>query len=347
LVNQQWRTVSDCLRCAPDSRKPITDDSDVSGPIYRALESHDAPFNAHPTMRLTHQSDGHTMEHTFPQPVVFHKFNYLPAELRQLIWKAALPPSRIILLEHKRRKCDASSRRIDRLGFRTDAPNPHILLACREAYKVASSYYQRAFSNRNGTSIPEIYFDFANDFLYLGQEWVGPGKSCRFYQERISYVLENDLNPSDLSRIQNLALWWDPDVKYFRGVGSLTFYLPALLRLFGNVQHVIVVSKIHRPSCVGQEYRFLPFSDYKFLDVTKAPGADIAVRGMPILGSSIYLPKEHVDLYHLEMESRLPSPIEWKVPVIEYNVITTPRGEELLLESAMAAKQTGDPVILD
>ena len=132
-----------------------------------------------------------------------------------------------------------------------------------------------------------------------------------------------------------------------RGVGSLTFYLPTLLRLFGNVQHVTVVSKIHRPSCVGQEYRFLPFSDYKFLDVTKAPGADIAVRGMPILGSSIYLPKEHVDLYHLEMESRLPSPIEWKVPVIEYNVITTPRGEELLLESAMAAKQTGDPVILD
>lgn len=138
---------------------------------------------------------------------MFHKFNYLPAELRQLIWKAALPPSRIILLEHKRRKCDASSRRIDRLGFRTDAPNPHILLACREAYTVASSYYQRAFSNRNGTSIPEIYFDFANDFLYLGQEWVAPGKSCRFYQERILYVLENDLNPSDLSRIQNLALW--------------------------------------------------------------------------------------------------------------------------------------------
>ncbi len=344
LVTQQWRAVSSFLGCAPDSRRSITDESDVSGPNYRAPESHDAPFNAHPTIPLTHQSDNSTMQ-TFPQPVMFHKFNYLPAELRQLIWKAALPPSRIILLEHKRRKCDASSRRIDRLGFRTDAPNPHILLACREAYTVASSYYQRAFSNRNGTSIPEIYFDFANDFLYLGREWGGRARG-KYHQECIIKALENVLHPSDLSRIQNLAIWWG---NYDASMGTVypTRYIALILSHFGNVQHLIVVSKIYRPSCDGQDYRSLPSSDYKFLDGTKVPGADIAVRGVPILGSSIYLPKEHVDFYHLEMESRLPSPIEWKVPVIEYNVITTPRGEELLLESAMAAKQTGDTVLLD
>lgn len=176
---------------------------------------------------------------------------------------------------------------------------------------------------------------------------MGPGKSEKSYQERIIYVLENDLNQSDLSGIQNLTIWCESHDDS-QGTNSLTIYIASILSHIGNVQHVTVVSKIHRLSCVGQNYRYMAYSDYKFLDGTTVPGADIAVREVPILGSSIYLSKEHVDLDDLEILSRLYSPIKWKVPAIENNIITTLRGEELLLESAMTAKKkTGEPVLLD
>lgn len=152
---------------------------------------------------------------------------------------------------------------------------------------------------------------------------MGLGRSSRLYQERIIEVLKNDLNPSDLSRIQNLAIWSD-NVYTLNDI--VTNYMASILRHFGNVQHVTVVSKIYRPLCLGQDYRFLSHSDYKFLDGTMVPGAYIAVRGVPIPNSSIYLSKDHVDLDKLEMKSRLPSPIDWKFPAIEYNFIITLRG---------------------
>jgi hypothetical protein len=99
------------------------------------------------------------------QNIIFSKFPELPLELQQMIRKAALPKSRVILLEHKERHFDDKTSefipRIDRIGFRSDTPAPSILLACREAYAVACLGYSRAFTNRTGTSIPEIYFDFA------------------------------------------------------------------------------------------------------------------------------------------------------------------------------------------
>jgi hypothetical protein len=191
----------------------------VSGPGQLRLKSQNSTTISPPTIHPTSsQSSDTTVTHTSSlahQSTGFHKFNDLPPELRQLIWRAALPPSRIVLLEHKKRQFDANTEefipRIDRLGFRTDVPNPSVLLACREAYSVACFYFQRAFSNKTGTSFPEIYFDFANDFLYLGPEWVGPGESSRCYQERITYVLANELHLADLSRIENLAIWWDKE----------------------------------------------------------------------------------------------------------------------------------------
>jgi hypothetical protein len=288
------------------------------------------------------QSHDWTATHTPPpsrQSTKFRKFNDLPTELRQLIWRAALPPSRIILLEHKKRKFDTNIEefipRIDRLGFRTDARIPSILLACREAYNVACFYFQRAFSNKTGTSFPEIYFDFANDFLYLGPEWVGPGESSRCYQERITYVLANELHPADLSRIENLAVWWDNE---HAGTNPIAKYIASILCHFGNVKHITIVSKIYRPAKSGHASQ-KTHADLKLLDGTKLPGADIEARGRPLPGSSSHLPRSHVDLRLLRVFSsrsgELPhSPKMWKVPTIEYNVITTPEGEETLLKGA-------------
>jgi hypothetical protein len=320
------------------------------------LGSHySTPTSPHSTiLPASSQSHSSTATHTSPPfrpSTKFYKFNDLPTELRQLIWRAALPPSRIVLLEHKKRKFDANIEefipRIDRLGFRTDAPNPSILLACREAYNVACFYFQRAFSNKTGTSIPEIYFDFANDFLYLGPEWVGPGESSRCYQERITYVLANELHPYDLSHVENLAIWWDNE---HAGTNPIAKYIASILCHFGSVKHVTIVSKIYR-SAKSSHASSKTHADLKFLDGTTSPSADIEARGLPLPGSSSYLPRSRVDLGLLRVFSsrsgELPhSPKEWKVPTIEYNVITTPEGEKTLLEAAEIAKEIGVPIAL-
>ena len=283
---------------------------------------------------------------------MFTKFSELPGELRQLIWKAALPPPRIVLLEHKRRKFNPSAEefipRIDRLGFCSDAIAPHILLANHEAYVVASLYYTRAFSNKTGTSIPETYFDFANDFLYLGPEWLGRGDlPFKCYQERILWVLEHELHPSDLSQVENLVVWWFNDIV---GAHSLNFYMGQLLCCFGNVKHVTIVSKI----CDIPGSPLPSFAEIRFLRESGSSGPGIEILGLPLLETTGWLTLEddQLDLELLQLQSQsqnswiLPGvPRTWNVPTIEYNVMVTASRQQQLIEAAKVAKEIGLPFV--
>jgi hypothetical protein len=267
--------------------------------------------------------------------MAFTKFHELPPELRELIWKAALPSSRVILLELKERHFDDEIAkfvpRIDRIGVRADTPIPTILLASREAKAVACRYYCRAFTNETGTSIAQVYFDFANDFLYLGPEWVGPGQPLN--QDRILYVLRNEIHSCDLSRVKNLVVWWDSDNR--GGFRTLVRYLLDILECLGNVSHIILVSKIYRASGLSNQ----PGANakLKLLDGTSSPTTALKVHGKALPGSSQWTPTERVDveLQRSRTDGRLGlRPKEWKVPKIEYNMIVTPSGEEHLLELA-------------
>ncbi|KAE8442768.1 hypothetical protein EG329_002856 [Mollisiaceae sp. DMI_Dod_QoI] len=279
----------------------------------------------------------------------FSKFSDLPGEIRILIWKIALPNSRIILLEHRRRKLDPtaeqSTGRIDRLGFRSDALPPPILFVSREAYVVASRYYKQAFSNKTGTSVAETYFNFKSDVLYLGPEYLGPqypnlDVDIRCYQERIKFVVGNELHPHDLSQIENLAIWWD---NFVNGPSTIEQYLADILSHFGNVRNVTIVSKMYcmpgfRDTSPGM------YANLKFLDdMTEVSGADIKIRGLDVPCSKSWLVQMRVEQEWLkalsDVSGELPaSPKPWQMPNINYNVITTPHGEELLLQEAKEAK---------
>ncbi|KAE9377590.1 hypothetical protein N431DRAFT_163753 [Stipitochalara longipes BDJ] len=269
--------------------------------------------------------------------MTFSKFIELPPELRQMVWKAALPSSRVVLLEHKERHFDDEISkfipRIDRIGFRSDTPAPSILLACKEANKVACQYYSKAFTNKTGTSIPETYFDFANDFLYLGPEWVGPRQPLN--QERILYVLANELHTSDLSRVENLAIWWDCNNR--GGYRRADLYLSEVLKHFENVNHIALVSKIYR----GRRYvdHVEENAELKLVDGTALYQADIEIHGNPLPGSSKWVPTADVDLELLRFvtSTRQDSQKAKKALSIEYNMIVTPEGEEHLLELAKDA----------
>jgi hypothetical protein len=117
------------------------------------------------------------------------------------------------------------------------------------------------------------------------------------------------------------------------------------------VKHVTIVSKIYRPAKSGHASQ-KSHADLKLLDGTKSPGNNIEARGRLLPGSSSYLPRSNVDLGLLQVFSsrsgHLPhSPKPWKVPTIEYNVITTPEGEEALLKAAELARVIGVPIHID
>ena len=254
-----------------------------------------------------------------------------------MIWKAALPSSRVVLLEHKRRRFDDENAgfipRIDKLGFRSDTRSPSILFVSREANKLASRYYSRAFTNQTGSSIPEVYFDFANDFLYLGPEWVGP---CQpFNQERILYVLGNELHPSDLSRVKNLAVWWDHEER--GGNRTLNTYLHAILKYFDNVSHIALVHRIYRGLVHAME--LANNTELKLLDGSIDSEVDLKVHGTYLPGTSRDFSD---DLIAVDLNLQLNLLLDpddglkkrKKVPSIEFNMIVTPLGEAHLLEFA-------------
>ncbi|KAF8850817.1 hypothetical protein BDZ45DRAFT_696418 [Acephala macrosclerotiorum] len=306
-----------------------------------------------------------------PTIKTFSKFRDLPGELRELIWGAALPDSRIIILEHKRRKLrrdhgvfDRGLTRIDRLGFRSDAAPPSVLFVCHEAYKVANRHYKRAFSNKLGSSIPEVWFAFKTDFLYLGPEYlgpdyIGPGPSASCHQERIIFILQNELHPHDLSSIENLVVWWDSSTNGFNGPWSLERYLADILSHFGNIKNVTIVTKVYAlqglwPDTTPKKHANLKFLDaeveHPFTDIeddfTIDPPQDLQanarVQGLEIPNSNAWLSRKQVDIKTLTALSTLSganadSLRAWKVPNIDYDVITTPFGEELLLQQARDA----------
>lgn len=315
------------------------------------------PLDSNPSPTPTPQQAGNQIDNPTPPPsqgAIFSNFSKLPPELRQLIWKAALPSCRIILLEHKERYFDADPTRfiprIDKLGFRSHTPMPSVILVCREAYKVGCLYYTKAFTNKTGTSIPETYFDFTNDFLYLGPEWVGPAESGLSYPARIAYVLANELHPFDLSRVNNLAVWWNHDDWGAGTIYRVEQYLAEILCHFGHVKHVTLVNKIYRPW--GNVHEFEKNADLRFLDPADTSETDIRAHGHRLPGSSTWLPHADVDMERLKTLSmnsggHPDSPQAWKVPRIYYNMLVSPEGEQHLIDLALGKVGDGENVEQD
>ncbi|KAF7959730.1 hypothetical protein EAE96_001340 [Botrytis aclada] len=159
----------------------------------------------------------------------FTPFRKLPIELRLMIWKWAKPAGRIIELNLLERSTikeewnlarspqtpdqsdhaqngDEYQVRYNKLwGFKSNAPIPALLLACRESHKVASEWYPRVFEcaadnpqrlqfppaiqGPGSVSLPQTYFNFEEDTLFITPETFRP----RYYAENdeVSRRLDN------------------------------------------------------------------------------------------------------------------------------------------------------------
>ncbi|TGO42757.1 hypothetical protein BHYA_0005g00220 [Botrytis hyacinthi] len=179
-------------------------------------------------------------------------------ELRLIIWGLAKPAGRIIELDLLERSTikeewnlarfpqapdqsddaengDENPVRYNRLwGFKSNAPIPALLLACRESHGVASKWYPQVFQcyadnpevlrfppaiqGSSSISLPQTYFNFEEDTLFITPDTFRP----RFYTEidkatrrfyNLAQVPEHTISgvsrlvyDPDFSRIKNLAI---------------------------------------------------------------------------------------------------------------------------------------------
>lgn len=325
----------------------VNEDSSEQG-----LTRHDRLRLSNLTMKstLSHRRNSSAMLLCLPvsAATTFTNFPELPSELRCLIWEMALPSSRIILLEHKRTKPNPQSLegalRIDRLGFRADSIPPSVLFVCKEAHEEASRHYTRAFSNARGTSVPETYFDYKKDVLYLGPEYMGPYTlDPALYQARIHWVVGHELHKDDLSRVENLAIWYG---NFMPGPHSVTEYLARILRYFENVKNVTIVSKKYCMPGFRDTYPKM-HGELKFLKDIEVQDpysdADVKIQGLTIPNSKCWISHSRFNLEMMQKIIEKPedysiSSASFKIPDVSYNILTTSHGEELLLQEAREAE---------
>ncbi|THV51361.1 hypothetical protein BGAL_0113g00060 [Botrytis galanthina] len=230
----------------------------------------------------------------------FSSFQKLPLELRLIIWGLAKPAGRIIELDLLERSTikeewnlarfpqapdqsddaengDENPVRYNRLwGFKSNAPIPALLLACRESHGVAAKWYPRAFQcyadnpevlrfppaiqGPGSVSLPQTYFNFQEDTLFITPDTFLP----RFNAEndkvtRIVYSLAQVpghtisgvsrlVYDPDFSRIENLAIKLTSDQWNFQWDAHAEWLARCLERGFRDLKTLTIVVDHRLPS---------------------------------------------------------------------------------------------------
>jgi hypothetical protein len=166
---------------------------------------------------------------------MFTLFNRLPIELRLKIWEAALPDPRVINIREKRSKKTRLGR--DMVAVASDTKAPSVLFACRESYSVASKFYIPSFAFAD--SIPETYFDFQRDTLYLRFDTFALLSWDDWFSGTMD-ELEYLYDSANLKRVQNVAVLLDPNPDQITNIARPS-RLANILFLFGNVKNLTLV----------------------------------------------------------------------------------------------------------
>lgn len=128
------------------------------------------------------------------------------------------------------------------LGVKPQCQNPSILFVNHEAHNVAAKHLQKAFSSH--ASVPETYFDFEVDTLYIQYH------KFNLLIRDTAYALEDQkavnclrkLNMGDLMRVKKLAVRFYPDLQTHE---VLENEIAELLSVFTAVRHMTLVAEHH------------------------------------------------------------------------------------------------------
>jgi hypothetical protein len=231
-----------------------------------------------------------------PKSGAFPLFSKLPIEIRMMIWKYALPGPRIVdirLLALKKTQSewdeehgqgvDPYSYMWDEMltglgsgemyniehdhqpdgkpaliGARSYCRNPSIIFVNKEAHEVAAKNYQKAFSST--ASVPETYFDFENDTLYIPYPKLNARAVAAQGLQRTMLSNLRKLDPKDTIKVKKLAILPFPGMLSHRLLEDEVAEL--LLSVFPNVEIFTIVADHHD----GCKYKFIDRSPISFVE---------------------------------------------------------------------------------
>lgn len=137
-------------------------------------------------------------------------------------------------------------------GLTCDFSTPQNLLACREVYEVVARHYTRAFACP--LSIPQIYFNFNLDILYLRYDtFTGNYKQTTSNWADIVIMLQNlDAGfgiegTDDPRKVRRLAILLDHNeaelLREYRVIRRLLWIFPSLEKLYLVMNHLVYGSE--------------------------------------------------------------------------------------------------------
>ena len=132
--------------------------------------------------------------------------------------------------------------RLKHYGIKSNAPHPTILYVCKESFGVASRYYSKAFSC-GGASIPETWFDYHRDTLFIDHDTFA---QCQYKHTKWiqSVIFDMGDKYAQLDRVENLALrvrLGSIDVPPEADISALEQILCETLGFFGGVKNLTLV----------------------------------------------------------------------------------------------------------
>jgi hypothetical protein len=132
--------------------------------------------------------------------------------------------------------------RFKHYGIKSNVAHPAILFVCHESFAVASRLYSKAFSC-GGASIPETWFDYRRDTLFIDHDTFA---QCQFRRIKWvqSIIADMDDKYAQLGKVANLALrvrLGNVDVPPETDDSALEQILCETLGFFGGVKSLTLV----------------------------------------------------------------------------------------------------------
>ena len=275
----------------------------------------------------------------------FTRFAELPKEIRLLIWEEAIPGPRIVNIRQrylnktsddvlnngvtKRRGIIAKAAGNKAItlpaprlkGLKSNCPPPSILFVCRESYTVASRYYQRVF-HPAGT-IPETYFDFQRDTLYLRHDTMcADSIGLEAIIDGIAGKTDRIYDRDNIARVEKLAVLVDPN-----GDDCLESWICYLMATFGGVKQLtIVVEHCARAGDDEGDLFLIEPINVKAVCALYESSLMQPREPMPSIGSNVNIAKGMIDMRKLK-EYRSQDfkflDYHWPIPQVDCKVAIT------------------------